>query len=287
MNMNKIFTLAIGVLMSMAVFSGCATQSQLAITPGTAHRFPRINQNGKVAIVAHRGYWNCEEAGYQENSIASLRMAQEIGCWGSELDVQLTSDDVVLVNHDNNIQKVSIWNNPYKVFAKMTLKNGEHPSTLDEYLEQGKKCSTTMLVIELKKQRNNDREDVLWAKTVESLKAHGMYDPNRVIFISFSKHLCKRVADDAPQFVNQYLNGDLSPKDVSRSKINGIDYQDSKIKPEWIKEAHDLGMSVNVWTVNKASKMRKFADDGVDAITTNEPLEARKVLGRGEFKLTK
>ena len=34
----------------------------------------------KVAIVAHRGYWNCEKAGYAKNSLAALKCAQEAGC---------------------------------------------------------------------------------------------------------------------------------------------------------------------------------------------------------------
>lgn len=53
--------------------------------------------------------------------------------------------------------------------------------------------------------------------------------------------------------------------------------------PEWIKEAHDNGMSVNVWTVNKTADLKKFIDLGVDAITTNEPLRLRKLLGDKEY----
>ena len=34
-----------------------------------------------VAIVAHRGYWNCEAAGYAKNSLAALKCAQEAGFW--------------------------------------------------------------------------------------------------------------------------------------------------------------------------------------------------------------
>ena len=43
-------------------------------------------------------------------------------------------------------------------------------------------------------------------------------------------------------------------------------------------------MSTNVWTVNKPEKMRKFIDLGIDAITTNEPLVLRDLLGEKEFK---
>ena len=51
----------------------------------------------KSGIVAHRGFWNCEEAGYAKNSVAALRCAQEAGFWGSEFDVNMTSDGVLIV----------------------------------------------------------------------------------------------------------------------------------------------------------------------------------------------
>ncbi len=36
----------------------------------------------KTGIAAHRGFWNCEEAGYAKDSIAELRCAQEAGNLG-------------------------------------------------------------------------------------------------------------------------------------------------------------------------------------------------------------
>ena len=41
-------------------------------------------------------------------------------------------------------------------------------------------------------------------------------------------------------------------------------------------------MSTNVWTVNKREQMEQMAALKVDAITTNEPLLAREVLGESE-----
>ena len=58
----------------------------------------------QCGIVAHRGFWNCEEAGYAKNSIAALRCAQEAGFWGSEFDVNMTSDGVLIVYHDSDVK---------------------------------------------------------------------------------------------------------------------------------------------------------------------------------------
>ena len=45
-----------------------------------------------------------------------------------------------------------------------------------------------------------------------------------------------------------------------------------------MKEAHDLGMSVNAWTVDKAEDIRAMKDLGVDQITTNDPILTREIL---------
>ena len=51
-----------------------------------------------------------------------------------------------------------------------------------------------------------------------------------------------------------------------------------KKHPEWVKEAHDLGMSVNVWTVDNPEDIRAMRDLGVDQITTDKPALARDIL---------
>lgn len=265
--------------------AGCGT-SRKAIPTNATSGFPAVEQGGKVAIVAHRGFWNCEEAGYSQNSIAALRLAQEQGLWGSEFDVQLTSDDVVIVNHDNSVNGKIIWDTPYEELRGILLKNGEPRPTLEEYLAQGLKSKKTVLVLELKKQKNEAREDVLFEKSIAALKKAKLYDPKRVVFITFSYHLCERVARECPEFVNQYLNGDKSPEELAAAGINGIDYQYALLgaRVNYISRCHDLGMSTNVWTVDKDSVMRKMIQHKVDVITTNEPLKLREILGSNEYK---
>lgn len=247
--------------------------------------FPEINQNGKIAIVAHRGFWNCEEAVFSQNTIASLRLAQEAGLWGSEFDVQLTSDNIAVVNHDADIQGMKIADYTYAELAELTFPNGEHVSTIDEYLAQGAKCPTTMLVLELKAQSSPEREDKLVDLCIASAKANGVFDPSKLLFITFSHYMCRRLAVECPEFINQYLNGELSPEELKAEGINGLDYNSKVLEehPQWVNTAHENGMSVNVWTVNSANQIKSFIDMGVDAITTNEPLLTREMLGDKEY----
>mgnify|MGYP002649700005 CR=1 FL=1 len=43
-------------------------------------------------------------------------------------------------------------------------------------------------------------------------------------------------------------------------------------------EAHQLGMKVNVWTVNDMEMVQKMIDQQVDYITTDYPLETEKLI---------
>ena len=113
----------------------------------------------QCGIVAHRGFWNCEEAGYAKNSVAALRCAQEQGFWGSEFDVNMTSDGVLIVYHDSDVNGKKIEKHPYSEFAEFRIANGEVIPTIDMYLEQGKKYPETMLVYELKPHSCDEVED--------------------------------------------------------------------------------------------------------------------------------
>jgi len=241
----------------------------------------------KVAITAHRGFWNCDEAKKAENSIASLRIAQDHDLWGSEFDVHMTKDFQLVVHHDADINGKRIWKYNYADFAGDRLKNGEKVPTLDEYLTQGEKSARTVLVFELKPQGDKAHEDYMTDLSVAALKAHNLYDPKRVIFISFSLNICQRLAGLCPGFTVQYLGQDKSPAELYKLGINGVDYHYSVFakNPTWFQEARDRGMSINCWTVDGEKDIQNMIDLGVDCITTNEPLLVRSMLGGKEAKI--
>ncbi len=238
----------------------------------------------RVQICAHRGFWESEAAAKAQNSLASLKAAQDNMFWGSEFDVHLTSDGMVVVNHDPVYHLTDIQKHSYKqLSAKGTLPNGEALPTLDAYLEQGK-ASNSMLVLEFKKQYSREHANRLQDLCIQALKEKDLWDPSRVMFISFDYEACKRMAQLAPGFTVQYLEADKAPAAVHKDGIGGIDYHYSAFRrhPEWVAEAHALGMSVNAWTVDSRSDMEYLVGLGIDCITTNKPLELRALLGSRE-----
>jgi len=102
--------------------------------------------------------------------------------------------------------------------------------------------------------------------------------------ITFSSY--QRVHHDAlaPEAEVAYLSGDLTPEAVHNLGLTGIDYNIKVFRkhPEWVEEAHRLGMNVNVWTVDKPKDIRAMQDLGVDFITTNEPALCDSIVRRTE-----
>lgn len=228
----------------------------------------------QTKIVAHRGYWDC--AGSAQNSITSLKLADKIGCYGSEFDVHLTKDGVIVVHHDQNVGKIDIQTSTYKALKKERLRNGEKLPTLEQYLDAGKDLSCK-LVLEIKKQKVQSHEDSLVRQCVDMVKSKGLTD--RMVWISFSGKACELLHQLLPDAHIQYLLGDWDPKTIKAKGLSGIDYEQKvlALHPEWIKECHDLGLVVNVWTVNDLNTINQFIKAGVDFITTNAPVEGLKL----------
>ena len=245
-----------------------------------------VLEKGQMGIVAHRGFWNCEEAGYARNSVAALRCAQENGFWGSEFDVNITADSVLLVFHDDNVAGKKFLEHPYSEFKDIVIENGETIPTIDQYLEQGAKYPETMLVYELKPQSSVEIEDALVNLSIEKLKEYNLLNPKRVMFISFSYYMTCKVAELLPDFTVQYLSGSKEPKDLLADGVNGLDYAHGVFvnHPEWAEQARELGMTTNIWTVNTEDYMLQAIDFGIMYITTDCPLDARRVIKENGVK---
>lgn len=212
------------------------------------------------------------------NSIAGLKKAAEAKVYGSEFDVQLTADGVVVVNHDDAIDGLVIGETAYDKLKDLKLKNGEKLPTLADYLEAGKKLPDVQLILEIKPHKTKAQEDQIAETTVKMVKEYGL--EKQVEYISFSMNICEQLARLTPKSEIAYLKSDIAPKDVKAKGANGIDYHYKAFEkhPEWVKEAHELGMKVNVWTVNNEKDMKKMIDLNVDYITTDQPLEAAALV---------
>lgn len=56
-----------------------------------------------MKVYAHRGY----SGRYPENTMLAFKEAEKTGCYGIELDVQLTKDGEVVIIHDERVDRTT------------------------------------------------------------------------------------------------------------------------------------------------------------------------------------
>ena len=232
-------------------------------------------------IVAHRGYWRTD--GSAQNSITSLQKAAAVGCYGSEFDVWLTADGVPVVFHDATIDGILIEDTTFATLMNHRLQNGEFIPTLQQYLTEGSKIEGCQLILEIKPHRNEVRDKRIADMCVELVRTLGL--EKKTEYISFSKVVCQRLHEITPDSKVAYLNGELSPAQIKEMGLTGIDYNEKVFvkHPEWLQEAKQLGVEVNVWTVDGEENLRHHANlQGVDLITTNDPEILKGILAEQE-----
>ena len=232
-------------------------------------------------IVAHRGYWRTD--GSAQNSITSLQKAAAVGCYGSEFDVWLTADGVPVVFHDATIDGIRIEDTTFATLMNHRLQNGEFIPTLQQYLTEGSKIEGCQLILEIKPHRNEVRDKRIADMCVDLVRTLGL--EKKTEYISFSKVVCQRLHEITPDSKVAYLNGELAPAQIKEMGLTGIDYNEKVFvkHPEWLQEAKQLGVEVNVWTVDGEENLRHHVNlEGVDLITTNDPEILKGILAEQE-----
>ncbi|HEX7366820.1 MAG TPA: glycerophosphodiester phosphodiesterase family protein [Pelobium sp.] len=259
----------LGLLLVIIFFTGCTQQKNI------------LKQNEKSflrnPVIAHRGAW--KQTQVPQNSIASLQAAIDLKCAGTEFDVHLTADDVLVVNHDQAFYGLDIEKSSYKTLLNKKHPNGETIPTVADYLKVGLKQNHTKLIFELKVSEIS-KERTLKSAEIVAKMVKGLKKAHQIEFISFDYQALKKIKEIVPQAQVAYLSGDIPPATIKSDGLTGIDYSMGAYNKHknWIAEAKELGVSVNVWTVNEEEDMLYFLKQGVDYITTDNPALLFSVL---------
>lgn len=226
------------------------------------------NKNG---VIAHRGAW--KKNNFPENSIASLKEAIRLKCYGSEFDVHFTKDSVIVVNHDDIFKGLEIAASTYAELQQHLHTNGEQIPTLESYLHEGMKQKGTKLILEIKMAKTPEGTIALTdavVKMVKKQKADAWVE-----YISFSYAAVQRVVELDPHAKTAflaYLKGDVPLEKLKEDHIGQADYYYTIYKEgDWFSKARELGITINAWTVNKEEDMKWLIDQKADFLTTNEP----------------
>ncbi|HEY8699962.1 MAG TPA: glycerophosphodiester phosphodiesterase [Arthrobacter sp.] len=239
--------------------------------------------------MAHRGF----SRDGLENSIAAFRAAVELGYQYLETDVRTTADGVLLLFHDDTLDRVTDHSGRISELTAAEVAaariGGREPVALFDELV------TAFPDIRL----NLDVKD--WS-SVKSLAAgierHNMH--HRVLVASFSdrrrratlKLLSRPVASSAGFTTNALVValGPLLParwlRRVLRHALRDVHALQIPVRygplrvvtPNYIRRAHSLGLAVHVWTINDPAEMRRLLELGVDGIVTDRADLLRQVM---------
>ena len=239
----------------------------------------------RPVIFGHRG----ASAHAPENTIASFELALVQGADAIELDVKLSSDGVVVVHHDDTVDRTTNGTGRIKDLTLAELKTldagsffsekfkGEKIPTLEEVFEAvGKR---TFINIELTNYKT--RRDHLVETVCMLVKKYQMN--KRVIFSSFfASNLSK-----ASSYLPEVPRGLLALKGFLGSwarsfgfvfgKYQALHPYLSDMTQQEVSRVHRLNRRIHVWTINQEEDMRRLFGWGVDGIFTDDPQLARRV----------
>jgi len=255
--------------------------ASVVIATGLAYLLMRAAWSDRpLTIFAHRG----ASLEAPENSLSAFRRAGEMHSDFVELDVQESSDGVVVVVHDSDLMKVGgsplkIWEATAEQLRAVDIGTrvgprfaGEHIPTLAEALAACK--GVTRVDIELKYYGHNQR---LEERVVELVEAAGMQD--QIVTMSLSRPMVEKMKRLRPE----WTSGLLSAKalgDLSGVSADFLAVEKSMATRRFVRVAHRAGKKVYPWTIDDPSRMIRLLGLGVDGLITNRPDVAREVLAR-------
>ena len=222
-------------------------------------------------IVGHRG---CRFDGPYENTLASMRFAQRAGVDAIEFDVQLTSDDSVIVFHgpivpglDKDIRTIMFTE------ARSTVLPGGHQMpTLKEWFSEAEKCPDIDLIMEIKKQLSDERTLLLARKALSEATQAGV----KPAYTSFSTVAMDEIHRLDPSAKLIFLQSGTPVNSAAWAKERGYDGISYNLdgfmnNPGVIDEAKSLGIETTLWLVNDYEVAAWARKHGIDYISSDHP----------------
>jgi glycerophosphoryl diester phosphodiesterase len=231
----------------------------------------------------HRG-WQLDELAGMESSLSALRRAVAEGFRYLEIDVRATTDGVVVVQHDADLDRTTdargpVAGQPWSAVGKALIGGREPVCRLDAVLEE---LPGALLNIDVK-------ADSAVEPVLATLRRCDAFD--RVCLASFSEvRLARLRREGGPALLTSMgpasvlgllLAGWVPTGGLVRGWAAQVPVRLGPItvvSRRTVTTAHKLGREVHVWTVNEAAEMNALLDLGVDGLVTDRPDVLRSVL---------
>lgn len=231
------------------------------------------------AIIGHRGA--SQDA--PENTLAAIRLAHEQGATWVEFDAKLTKDGVVILIHDDSLDRTSsgtgkLAETNYADLASVEAGNWKHP----QYA--GEPIPTLIQVIAalagLKMGANieikpcNGREEETGKAVAEVVAQYWPQDLPPPILSSFKIPALLAAKETAPQLARGLLIDVVPPTWPSLVEMVGAVALHGNAKhctPDLATAVKSRGLGLLTYTVNDPHRARELFALGVDAVITDVP----------------
>lgn len=225
-----------------------------------------------TAVFAHRG---CTD-GFTENTIDAFVEAKRLGADGVELDVRLTADGALAVHHDAEVPGRG-------VVGELTV--ADLPPSVPLLGDVLAACEGMVVNVEIKNAPHDpgfDPTEAVAASTAAAIAESGWTE--RVIVSSFQVATLRAVQAADGRLALGALWGfgddpDTAMAEAAAAGFRAVHPFVSFVTPTVVEGAHDLGLAVNVWTVNNPDDLRAMVAMGVDAVITDRLPEALEAAG--------
>jgi glycerophosphoryl diester phosphodiesterase len=238
-------------------------------------------------IIAHRG----DKTHAPENTLAAFTLAAENGADAIEFDVKLTADGQIIVLHDQTVNRTTNGTGKISLLPFAAVRDldagawfsrkfrGERIPTLNEVFETVSKH----LYINVELTNYFTPGDCLVTKVVDLVKKHGLQD--RMLFSSFFTRNLQMTRSLLPEVPR----GLLCMRGILGSWGRNFSWSGdyfalhpylSDVDPGLVYRIQAAGKRVHVWTVNPEEDLKRMIGLGVDAIITDDPVLALRLLGR-------
>lgn len=237
-----------------------------------------------MKIIAHRG----ASGEFPENSLLAFEQAIIQGADGIELDVHYHQSQEFIVLHDAYLDKTTDGSGHYSNYSldyltSLSLGSEQYLTTLSQALA----LISGRVIVNIEVKSSSDKQHS-YREQLNSLsnaichaKERNGFNSNQFIISSFDHELlsmCNRELSGikiAALIAHLPLNLSGTLNNLPYISVNpDIDCLNEKL----VKQIHDLGMEVWVYTVDKADDLRRCDKYQVDAIFTNLPLKSRIIL---------
>jgi len=220
-------------------------------------------------VFAHRG----GSALAPENTMEAFDNGLAHGADGIELDAHLSRDGVVVVHHDQTLDRTTSLRGPIAGRTADELRRAGVP-TLAEVLDRHRE---QRVIVELKV-----NSDAMAGAAVDVVRRAGAVD--RVCFGSFGRQVLRAVRASEPSVATSAAREEVRIAlyrswchwPAATAPYGGFQVpvwagRTRVVSPRFVKDAHRAGLAVQVWTIDTEDEARRLLDWGVDALITDRP----------------